>query len=116
MPAIIPYFKHHEFLNSRLFIGHFCLIAVILMQGATLHDAITVLNHGFEIETGVTVVDELLNRGGLRNDVDLFTRFLCTCLGGIQMKWAMNVIVERMTRNKRPVTLVAATIISCWYR
>lgn len=92
-------------------------IVAILMQGATLHDAITVLNYGFEIETGVTVVDELLNRGGIQGMMWTFSLAFCAlALGGILDEMGyMNVIVERMTRAiKRPVTLVAATIISCW--
>ena len=42
-------------------------IAAILAQGSTLHEVFQYANSGYSIETGVSEIDSLLNRGGIQS-------------------------------------------------
>lgn len=46
-------------------------ITAVLLQGATFIQVLTVMHKGFKIETGVLLVDKLLNRGGVNSMTDI---------------------------------------------
>jgi NhaC family Na+:H+ antiporter len=65
-------------------------IAAMIFQGASLGDVFTALHYGFEGDSGLAMVDDLLNRGGL--DSMMWTVSLIFCamiLGGIMEKTQM---------------------------
>lgn len=42
-------------------------VAAMITQGATLHELFTYSNSGYSIETGISEIDSLLNRGGIQS-------------------------------------------------
>lgn len=46
-------------------------ITAVLLQGATFVEVLTVMHKGFKIDTGVLLVDKLLNRGGVNSMTDI---------------------------------------------
>ncbi len=106
--AAIPAMAIGSFLGS---------IMAIVFQNATLAETISVLNYGFEIETGLEIVDGLLNRGGIQSMMWTFSLAFCALsLGGVLDEMGyMSALVEKITKSiKKPATIFAATIISSW--
>ncbi|MCK2185161.1 Na+/H+ antiporter NhaC [Halomonas getboli] len=42
-------------------------VTAMLVQGAGLHEVVTYANYGYSIDTGVEIIDSLLNRGGIQS-------------------------------------------------
>lgn len=42
-------------------------VTAMLVQGAGVHEVVTYANYGYTIETGVSAIDSLLNRGGIQS-------------------------------------------------
>ncbi|MEI6858091.1 Na+/H+ antiporter NhaC [Psychrilyobacter sp.] len=65
-------------------------IASIVFQGASVGSALTALHYGYSGETGLAMVDDLLNRGGLDSMMWTISLILCAMiLGGIMEKTQM---------------------------
>ena len=59
-------------------------LLAILLQGKGLHDVFTYANSGYEIATGVTEVDGLLNKGGIQSMMwTISLVLLALALGGV---------------------------------
>lgn len=88
------------------------LVAVIF-QGSTLANILNVVNYGFKIDTGILLVDKLLNRGGIQGMMwTLSMSLIIIGLGGILDEAGyLPVMVEKMTKViKKPASLVTAAI------
>ena len=65
-------------------------IAAMIFQGATLGSVFTALHYGYAGESGLAMVDDLLNRGGLDSMMWTVSLILCAMiLGGIMEKTQM---------------------------
>lgn len=87
----------------------------MLFQGRSLGEVLMNLHYGFELETGVAIVDKLLNRGGL--DSMLWTISLiifALSFGGILEKAGFTeVILSRLIKKVKSIGgLVTLTIIT----
>lgn len=62
-------------------------ITAVLLQGATFVEVLTVMHKGFKIDTGVLLVDKLLNRGGVNSMTDItMIMIFAMGLGGMLKK------------------------------
>ena len=91
-------------------------IFAAIFQGATVGDIIGSAHYGFEIESGVAVVDRLLNRGGL--DGMMWTVALIICaltFGGVMEKTGMlrAIGTKLFAMAKTTGSLVLSTVVSC---
>lgn len=91
-------------------------VFAIIFQGANIGDVMTAMHYGYESQTGILAVDDLLTRGGL--DSMLWTVSLIICalsFGGILEKTGMLETISRsiLTFAKGTFGLVFATIITC---
>lgn len=87
----------------------------IFVQGKTLSDVISVLNYGFESESGLELVDTLLTRGGIQSMMWTFSlAVIALALGGVLSNTGiLNAIVTKLVKLiKNPKYLPAATIIT----
>jgi Na+:H+ antiporter, NhaC family len=65
-------------------------IAAIIFQGASLGSVFSTLHYGYSAESGLAMVDDLLNRGGLDSMMWTVSLILCAMiLGGIMEKTQM---------------------------
>jgi NhaC family Na+:H+ antiporter len=65
-------------------------IAAVVFQGATIGSTLEVLHYGYSGESGLAMVDDLLNRGGLDSMMWTVSLILCAMiLGGIMEKTQM---------------------------
>lgn len=90
-------------------------ITSLIFQKATLSSALTAINYGFSGESGVEMVDSLINRGGIQRMMWTFSlTFIALSLGGILDEMGfLSVLVEKITRLvKSAASLVTVTIIS----
>jgi Na+:H+ antiporter, NhaC family len=88
----------------------------IFLQHKTFTEIIGVLNYGFSGESGVEMVDTLLNRGGVQSMMWTFSlAVIGLSLGGILSKSGiLNAIVTKILGLvKKPKYLPAATILTC---
>lgn len=91
-------------------------ILAILTQSSSLADVILAAKSGYISDTGVTMVDELLTRGGLDYMMDTVALIICALsFGGIMERTGMlEVIAKSILRKvRRTGSLVTATILSC---
>jgi NhaC family Na+:H+ antiporter len=99
---------------SGIFSG---VLIAFIFQGVSLADVLTTLHSGFVGQTGVQVVDKLLNRGGIQSMMGTFSlAFIALALGGIldEMHF-MEVLVEKITsRIRRTANLTTVTILSAF--
>lgn len=89
----------------------------IFLQGKSVYDVITVLNYGFQVDSGLEVVDTLLNRGGIQSMMWTFSlAVIALALGGILSNTGiLTAIVIRLVKYiKNPKYLPAATIATCF--
>jgi NhaC family Na+:H+ antiporter len=91
-------------------------VMAALFQGEGLGSILVVSYSGYEIETGNTAVDELLNRGGMASMLDTVALVLAaTAFGGIMERAGfVQVLLEALMKRVRSVGgLITATIVSC---
>ncbi len=87
----------------------------VLVQGVPLTAVLTSLYTGFKIDSGIAIIDTLLNRGGMVGMTSsIFLMIIALMLGGILSDLGyMQVIVEKLlVRIKSVGTLVLVTIFS----
>ncbi|MBM3294561.1 MAG: Na+/H+ antiporter NhaC, partial [Candidatus Aminicenantes bacterium] len=99
---------------SGIFSG---VLVAFIFQGVSLDGVLTTLHSGFVGQTGVQVVDKLLNRGGIVSMMGTFSlAFIALALGGIldEMHF-MEVLVEKITsRIRKTANLTTVTILSAF--
>jgi len=89
----------------------------IFLQHKSISDIITVLNYGFDLESGLDIVDTLLMRGGIQSMMWTFSMgVIALALGGVLSGCGvLTAIVIKIVENiKNPKYLPAATIITCF--
>ncbi len=89
----------------------------IYLQHRGMGEVIEVLNYGFSGESGLELVDTLLNRGGIQSMMWTFSLgVIALALGGVLSRTGiLNVIVVKMLKRiKNPKYLPAATIFTCF--
>ncbi|MFA9422519.1 MAG: Na+/H+ antiporter NhaC [Sedimentibacter sp.] len=89
----------------------------IFMQHGSMSEVVEVLNYGFQGQSGVELVDVLLNRGGIQSMMWTFSlAVIALSLGGILSRTGiLNAIVIKMLKQiKNPKYLPAATIFTCF--
>lgn len=87
----------------------------MILQGRSLTDVISVLNYGFQSESGIEIVDVLLTRGGIQSMMWTFSlTVIALALGGILSSTGiLNAIVLKIVKFiKNPKYLPAATILT----
>jgi NhaC family Na+:H+ antiporter len=90
-------------------------LLAIFVQGATVTSVIQVMTNGFHVESGVTALDSLLNRGGLMSMLGTIgLLILATALGGIlEETGSFEVLTKKMMSKVRSTgTLISSTILS----
>ena len=91
-------------------------IFAMLAQSKSLIEVIQAAKSGYVSETGVTIVDELLTRGGLDYMMNTVALIICALsFGGIMERTGMLEVLARslLKKVKRTGSLVATTIFSC---
>ena len=91
------------------------VLTALIFQGATLSEALTAINYGYTSDTGLALVDKLLNRGGIQNMMWTFSlAFIALCLGGILDEMGfLKVLVAKITQIVHKVaSLITVTIFS----
>ncbi|MCL1876319.1 MAG: Na+/H+ antiporter NhaC [Synergistaceae bacterium] len=94
------------------------VIFAMILQGAGFVPIIQTAFSGFKSETGVNIVDTLLNRGGLRMVQDTVCLILLACLmgGALNQSGILNVFAEKgvLKVAKKPFQLVLGTMVYCY--
>ena len=91
-----------------------CVFA-LAFQRAELQSVITSAFSGFSIETGVSEVDKLLNRGGMTSMMEIICLILISLsfAGIVEKSGMVNTVIERALRNaKKDSTVITATLLS----
>lgn len=91
-------------------------ILALTVQGTSYGDLLNVLNSGYTGDSGVKMVDELLNRGGLQSMMSTVSLILCAmCFGGVMERAGfLELLAERLLRFAvNTGSLVLVTIVSC---
>lgn len=91
-------------------------ILALTVQGTSYGDLLNVLNSGYTGDSGVEMVDELLNRGGLQSMMSTVSLILCAmCFGGVMERAGfLELLAERLLRFAvNTGSLVLVTIVSC---
>jgi NhaC family Na+:H+ antiporter len=91
-------------------------ILAVTVQGTSYGDLLNVLNSGYTGDSGVKMVDELLNRGGLQSMMSTVSLILCAmCFGGVMERAGfLELLAERLLRFAvNTGSLVLVTIVSC---
>ncbi len=90
-------------------------ILAIIFQGASVTDIATAMNTGYQAQTGVVKVDELISRGGLMSMMETqLIAFTAFSFGGIMQRTGLlSVILDRVMKFANKVwSIVLTTIIS----
>lgn len=93
------------------------LIAIPL-QGVEFSKFIGIIHYGFESETGVKAVDELLSRGGLDHMMWTISLIICAlAFGGIleQCGFLESILLTLSKMLKKPLSLIGATLGACYF-
>lgn len=89
-------------------------VSAMVSQGAGFLDCIRVMYKGFSIDSGVLLVDKLLNRGGITSMYDIMMIMIFAMgLGGMldRMGILMNLVGNAVKKLNSVFTLVGATML-----
>lgn len=104
---------------TSIFIGSIAgAVVALLYQGANMNGILAVLYDGYVVESGIEVVNTLLQRGGLTSMLPLIALFLFALgLGGLLQKSGVleTIIVSVTSRIKSKGMLVFVTIIISYF-
>lgn len=87
-----------------LFVGVLAsMVLTIVLQGATYHEALTYLQNGYKIDSGVAIVDSLLNRGGIQSMTWMITLVMIALAfgGALERTRCLETIVIAMLNKTR---------------
>lgn len=90
-------------------------VLAVVVQGVSVSSIIQVMTNGFSIETGVSAVDSLLNRGGLTSMLGTVGMLItATALGGIlEDSGSFEVLTRKMLKKVRSsASLISTTLLS----
>lgn len=90
-------------------------ITSLIFQGSSLSEALTAINYGFSSDTGVAVIDKLLNRGGIQSMMWTFSlAFIALALGGVLDEMGfMSALVEKLiAKIDNVANLITMTIVT----
>lgn len=100
-----------------LFIGVLLgAILAVTVQGADFGQILSVLNDGYAGESGIQMIDDLLNRGGLQSMMYTVSLIICAMTFGGVMERAgfLELLAEKLLRFAvNTGSLVLVTIVSC---
>ena len=91
-------------------------IFAVIIQSASLQEVAEAGFSGFKCQTGITMVDDLLSRGGLMSMMETIALILCAlAFGGVMETSGMleTIAGSLLLKVKRDGSLIAATILSC---
>ncbi len=121
LPAIILFvlnFKKVPAVPAMLIGAFVALIIAIIYQETPLTEALQTLNSGYKSKSGLELIDDLLNRGGIQNMMWTFSlAFIAISLGGVLEKVGyLNVLVGKMvgkavTPGKLSLIVILTAII-----
>ncbi|WP_417080649.1 Na+/H+ antiporter NhaC [Mobilibacterium timonense] len=93
----------------------FSVFYAILMQGCSLSEVMVVAQNGYASDTGVELVDGILNRGGMSSMMGTVGMIMLACMmgGALQATGALKVFMDNvlMKRVKSARSLVVITMI-----
>lgn len=92
----------------------FGAVSAIVSQGATVLQCVQAMYKGFSIDSGIFLVDKLLNRGGITSMYDIMMIMIFAMgLGGMldQLGVLMNLVGGLVNRINSVFTLVASTML-----
>lgn len=101
---------------SILFMALTGSLCAILIQGASLADAVTCLHSGYVSATGDKTVDELLTRGGMTSMMGTVALIFCAiAYGGIlEGCGILKLLIETLLKYIRTTgSLITSTVLSC---
>jgi NhaC family Na+:H+ antiporter len=87
----------------------------VVVQGASISEALSAINYGFSGESGVAAVDKLLNRGGIQSMMWTFSlSFIALSLGGaLDEMGFLSVLVEGILSKVRSAAgLMTVAVLS----
>ena len=121
VPAIlvilISVFKIPSLLGMGIAVVVSAIFAMVF-QGVNFVDLMNYAFNGFSIETGVSIVDPMLNRGGVLSMSELLVTFMVASVMGavITSTGILNVLAENVLLKfiKNRVVLVVITLIYCY--
>jgi NhaC family Na+:H+ antiporter len=93
------------------------VVVSVIFQDISIGEALTSLNYGYTNETGISLVDNLLVRGGIQNMMWTFSlSFIALCLGGVlelvgYLRVLIKGILSKVNRVGSLVSLVIGTTI-----
>lgn len=90
-------------------------ILSMLVQGTRLADVLRAINSGYSTETGLDVVDKVLNRGGIQSMMWMLSMmFIIVAIGSLLDEVGfLPIVVERLTNYvNRPASLITTVIIT----
>ncbi len=89
-------------------------ILAIIFQGASVTDVATSMNTGYQAQTGVEKVDELISRGGLMSMMETqLIAFTAFSFGGIMQRTGLlSVILDRVMKFANKTWSIVLTTIS----
>lgn len=78
-------------------------VVAIVVQGANLHEIFTYMHSGFKIESGITEIDKLLNRGGIESMTWVITLVMIALGfgGALEHTRCLEVIVNAVLKRTR---------------
>ena len=100
---------------GMLFSSFVAGILAIIFQKASIPEIATALNTGFQANTGVEAVDQLISRGGMISMMETqLVAFTAFCFGGIMQKTGLlSVILDRVMVFAHKVwSIVLTTIVT----
>lgn len=98
---------------SMAFTGALC---AFFIQGSSLSEILNASYYGFVGDTGVSMVDALLTRGGLLSMMPIVLLILCAVSysGVLEASGILKVLVSRILKGiKKDETLILATVLTC---
>lgn len=107
--------KRTPALPALIGVGLLGAVIAVVVQGTSISSIVQFMTSGFKIETGVTEIDSLLNRGGLASMLGTVGMLMiATALGGIlEETGTFEVLTGKMMRKvKTTGTLIGSTLLS----
>ena len=89
-------------------------ILAIIFQGASVTDVATAMNTGYQAQTGVAEVDQLISRGGLMSMMETqLVAFTAFSFGGIMQRTGLlSVILDRVMKFANKIWSIVLTTIA----
>ncbi|MEO4052725.1 Na+/H+ antiporter NhaC [Solibacillus sp. CAU 1738] len=113
--TILLMMKRVPAIPALAIVGFLGAALAVLVQGVTFSSIVKVMTSGFSVDSGVAIVDSLLNRGGLMSMLPTIgLLIIATSLGGIlEETGSFEVLTRSMMQNVRSSgTLISSTIFS----